>query len=520
MNMPAGLRIGPIGRLSLGLVAVLLSLVLLADMLLGVVPARGETDRRVRQRVAESLAVQVTALIESGDTATLTHTLQQMLARDARLRAVTVRSRDGSMLLHRGEGRAALRSSAQDLSSAEHLRVPILSGREPWGEIDLRYASDEPATLLDWLAQPGVRMLAALAFGGFLLCYAYLRRAMHYLNPSASVPDRVRKAFDSLSEGLLVLDQQSRIVLANRMFRSMHPQADGDLNGQPVDSLGWLAAAVAAGPGLSAPWARTLQSGLPVAGEKLELVRPDGEAIQLLVSSAPISDDNGRMRACLVTFDNVTVIHRANEELRNTLEQLETSRRHIEAQNEELRRLASRDTLTGCFNRRAFGELAAEHFERARREQTELCCLMVDIDHFKRFNDNFGHAVGDQVIQVVARALGAGLRVSDVLSRHGGEEFCIVLPGAPLHVAQAIAERLRREIETNSHRGVRSVQLPPITSSFGLVTMNAAARTLDALVDQADQALYKSKQGGRNRVTVWQPEAPASASIELEAAAC
>ncbi len=512
-------RIGPIGRLSLGLAAVLVSLVLLADMWLGVVPGRGETDLRVRRQVAESLAVQVASLIESGDSATLGRTLQQVLARDRQLRAVTVRSRDGSVFLHRGEAQRA-GASAASASTAERLQVPILSGREAWGEIDLRYAANEPATLSDWLAQPAVQLLALLAFGGFLLCYAYLRRAMHYLNPSASVPDRVRKAFDSLSEGLLVLDQQSRIVLANRMFRNMHPKADSDLNGQHIEALTWLTGAAAASLGTATPWMRTLQSGLPVSGEPLELVRPDGETTQLLVSSAPIVDDTGRMRACLVTFDNVTVIHRANEELRSTLQQLETSRRHIEQQNEELRRLVSRDSLTGCFNRRAFGEIAAEHFETARREQTDLCCLMVDIDHFKRFNDTYGHAVGDQVIQVVARALAGGLRATDVLSRHGGEEFCIVLPGAAPNVALAIAEELRKDVESNANRAVRGIEVSPITSSFGLVSMNAAARSLDALIDQADQALYRSKQAGRNRVSVWTPPIPASARVEAEPVGC
>ena len=74
-------------------------------------------------------------------------------------------------------------------------------------------------------------MIIVLAIGGFALCYAYLRRAMHYLNPSASVPDRVRKAFDSLAEGLVIVDQQARIVLANRMFRQLHPSAAVELNG-------------------------------------------------------------------------------------------------------------------------------------------------------------------------------------------------------------------------------------------------------------------------------------------------
>ena len=497
-------RIGPIARLSLGLVALLISLVLLADMLLGVVPGRGELERRVRQRVAENLALQIASLLEVGDTSTLGKTIQQVLARDAEIRAISVRRTDGSMLLQRGQAQASATAVQRAESTADHVRVPIYSGRESWGEIDIRFATAEPVTLRAWLALPSVQMLLVLGLGGFLLVYAYLRRAMHYLNPSASVPDRVRKAFDSLAEGLLIIDQQARIVLANKAFRHLHPRADGELNGQRIDALDWLTRGAAAAPGESAPWTQTLQSGVAVAAQPLALPQPDGASTQLLVSSAAISDNKGRARGCLITFDNVTAVHRANEELRRTLDQLESSRQRIEEQNAELRRLASRDSLTGCFNRRAFFELANDLFAVARRGQTHLCCLMVDIDHFKKFNDSYGHAVGDQVIQVVARSLSAALRQADTLARYGGEEFCIVLPGAGPQDALALAERMRADIEANARSAIRGTEVTAITASFGVASLNVGARSIEVLIDQADQALYKSKQAGRNRVTLWQ----------------
>jgi diguanylate cyclase (GGDEF)-like protein/PAS domain S-box-containing protein len=498
------LRIGPIARLSLGLVALLVSLVLLADMLLGVVPGRGETERRVRQRVAENLALQITSLLEVGDTNTLGKTIQQVLARDAEIRSITVRRSDGSALVQRGQAQPSGDAARQAASTTDRLRVPVFAGREAWGEIDIRFAASEPATLRAWLAQPGVQMLLVLGLGGFLLCYAYLRRAMHYLNPSASVPDRVRKAFDSLAEGLLIIDQQSRVVLANRAFRHLHPRAAEELNGQRIDTLDWLTKGAEGAEQAPAPWAQTLQSGVPASAQPLELVQPDGASTRLLVSSAPITDDKGRARGCLITFDNVTAMHRTNEELRSTLDALENSRQRIEEQNDELRRLAARDALTGCFNRRAFFELANEVFALARRGQTNLCCLMVDIDHFKQFNDVYGHAVGDQVIQIVARQLSSGMRQADVLGRYGGEEFCIVLPGAGPQDALALAERMRADIEAHARGAVRGTDVMPITASFGVATLSLGARSVEALIDQADQALYRSKQAGRNRVTLWE----------------
>jgi diguanylate cyclase (GGDEF)-like protein/PAS domain S-box-containing protein len=491
-------RIGPIARLSLGLVALLGSLAMLADMGLGVVPGRGDMQRQMRQRVAENLAMQMTSLLQAGDTTTLGKTIQQVLARDADISAIAVRRADGSALVQQGQGGAtALKATA---STIDELRVPILAGRERWGEIEIRFVPSEPSTLRGWLALPSVQFMLVLAAGGFLLCYAYLRRAMQYLNPAASVPDRVRKAFDSLAEGLLIVDQQARIVLANRAFRQLHPDAEEALNGQRVDALPWLGAAVEPS---QAPWTHTLQSGAPVSAQPLELVQPDGPATHLLVSSAAITDDKGRARGCLITFDNVTAVHQANEELRKTLAELQSSRQRIEEQNGELRRLASRDGLTGCFNRRAFFELSSELFAQAQRSRAGFCCLMVDIDHFKQFNDSYGHAVGDQVIQVVARSLGAALRQADVLGRYGGEEFCIVLPGTTAHDALAVAERMRAEIEATAQAAIRGTEVGPIQASFGVAALSGAVRNIEELIDQADQALYRSKQGGRNRVTLW-----------------
>jgi diguanylate cyclase (GGDEF)-like protein/PAS domain S-box-containing protein len=506
-------RVGPIARLSMGVVALMITLVMVADLMFGVLPSVQHTQRLQRQRVAETLAMQLTPLLELGDTQIIGQTLVQMLARDSDIRGITVRRLDGSVHVQRGaalasptagspgpaDGNAQTNPLTNAQAATSELRVAILAGKQAWGDVTLRFVSVPALSPQLWLSQPIVQLLLVLGTAGFVLCYAYLRRAMQYLNPSASVPDRVRKTFDALAEGLVIVDQQSRIVLANRGFRRLHPDANVDLNGQRLDALPWLLAA-ADGP---AAWARTLQSGVAVQAQPLSVPQPDGPPAQLLVSAAAVTDDKGRARGCLVTFDDVTAVHRANEELRHTLSQLENSRQRIEEQNEELRRLASRDALTGCFNRRAFFELASELFAQAQQSRTPLCCLMIDIDHFKQFNDSYGHAVGDQVIQVVSRALTAGLRQADVLGRYGGEEFCVVLPGLSVADALAVAERMRADIQANAHLAIRGTKVNAITASFGVATFNVQARSIEALIDQADQALYRSKQSGRNRVTPW-----------------
>ena len=132
-------------------------------------------------------------------------------------------------------------------------------------------------------------------------------------------------------------------------------------------------------------------------------------------------------------------LQRANEQLTQsnaalvrTVADLEVAQAEILRQNDELERLASRDPLTGCFNRRAFYVQFEKVFAESREHDTELCCLMVDIDNFKRINDQFGHAVGDQAIQAVASCLSAGLRLTDTVGRYGGEEFCLMFPRTTL----------------------------------------------------------------------------------------
>jgi diguanylate cyclase (GGDEF)-like protein/PAS domain S-box-containing protein len=497
-------QFGPITRISVGLIAMLISLVLVADIALGVVPGRTQVEHQVRQRVAENLAFQLTSLLQAGDEVTIGKTLQQVLHRDPEIRSISVRRKDGQTVIRRGDADNLNPMAGTERSTLNRLRVPILAAQGPWGEVEVRFADNEPTTLRAWLSQPAAQLLAVLAFGGFGLCYLYLRRVMQYLDPSATVPDRVRNAFDTLTEGVVILDRSSRIVLANKSFRSLHPDPEAELNGRPIGSLDWLAPDDEGGGDAQAPWARTLGSAVTVDAVPFSVLRPDGAPNRLLVTSSPITDGKGQARGCMVTFNDITPVHRANEELRSALSELEQSRGRVETQNQELRTLASRDPMTGCLNRRAFFDAAEHAFEAATRGHGEVCCIMADIDHFKQFNDLHGHAVGDQVIVAVARLLLAGSRPQDIVCRYGGEEFCIVLPGASVDDATEIAERLRRSIEEHAQSAVRGASVLPVTASFGVSTRALGVRSLPELIDHADQALYRAKQTGRRRVTVYQ----------------
>lgn len=162
---------------------------------------------------------------------------------------------------------------------------------------------------------------------------------------------------------------------------------------------------------------------------------------------------------------------------------------------QELERLASTDQLTGIYNRHMFHALLNQEFERSNRYKTAFGVIMFDLDHFKDVNDNFGHDIGDHVLQRIADIVKNCIRASDIFSRWGGEEFLILCSGANLDQSISLAEKIRQYIEDEEFDGVGT-----ITSSFG-VTLYTPDDTVEALLRRVDDALYQSKNNGRNQVS-------------------
>jgi two-component system cell cycle response regulator len=170
------------------------------------------------------------------------------------------------------------------------------------------------------------------------------------------------------------------------------------------------------------------------------------------------------------------------------------------ADNARLEALASTDPLTDVLNRRALDERLAVELERARRYTSEVTLLMVDIDHFKRVNDTHGHLVGDDVLMEVAALLTQTVRTTDIVARYGGEEFAIILPETGEEGAIRFAERIRERMEGNAFRVDDTLTLR-VTASIGVATYPAPkVDTVEDLIARADQALYRAKAEGRNRV--------------------
>jgi diguanylate cyclase (GGDEF)-like protein len=194
------------------------------------------------------------------------------------------------------------------------------------------------------------------------------------------------------------------------------------------------------------------------------------------------------------------LIGRAQEIGRTTVLRFEYQDALDQSFHENLLSSALRDGLTRLFNKRYFLERLDAELKFARRHQTVVSLLMLDLDHFKKVNDDHGHLAGDAVLAHFAQLLVRAVRNEDVVARFGGEELAVILRAIPIEAATALAERLRRLVE---HAPAEyNEKRIPTTVSIGVAGYPSTdAGTVDELVDAADQALYRAKNGGRNRVS-------------------
>ncbi len=165
---------------------------------------------------------------------------------------------------------------------------------------------------------------------------------------------------------------------------------------------------------------------------------------------------------------------------------------------QKIENIAIVDPLTEVYTRRYFMERLSQEFKRSTFKKIPLSFLMIDVDHFKEFNDRYGHLTGDQILREIGRMIKAGIREIDIAGRFGGEEFCVVLPETDQKGALFAAERLRLSVEKSSIKAYETTV--QTTLSIGLASFPDHASTTTELIDKADWALYRAKKTGRNRV--------------------
>jgi diguanylate cyclase (GGDEF)-like protein len=490
--------LGPAARIAAGLVILTACLLISADLILGLVPDEAAASLAVRKRSSENLATQLSPLVQREDYELVSRLLHVLSGRNPEVLSMALRNSSGTLLAQTESHARNWVAPAENKSTPTSVIVPVKLSSARVGQLEVSYRALADKHAAGWMSYPSVMLSAIMCSVGFLLFYLYLRRILQHLDPNSAIPDRVRSAFDALSEAVLVIDKHDNIVLANSSFRTLHPEATADLTGKKIADLDWLVSAVGAKME-QWPWQRAMRNKAAVTGETLSIVR-DGDAPQkLTVNSAPIMDERKEVRGCLITLDDLSLIEHMNQQLLDMVAQLEVAKSNIEERNRELKYMADHDQLSGALTRRAFLERVQQQFSIGTGQRAQGSCVMVDIDHFKSINDRYGHLVGDQAIQRVSAILRQSVGEGDLVCRYGGEEFCVLVAG-PVRRAQELAEKFRQVIETTCGAAVIPGEAARITASFGLSSLEAGAATLTELIKQADEALYLAKNSGRNRV--------------------
>jgi len=484
----------------MSLVSLAMTLLMFAHFL-GLLPNERESIVRGRIHLCESIAVNFSMLAEHANVDSIEEALNAVANRNDDIQSIGVRSSDGEILFQIGPHEETWVVSPDNTSTETHMFVPVARAGENWGTVEISFTPIGTMGMTGLLGHPIIALTAFFGVSGLLVFYIFLSIVLKQLNPSNVVPGRVKSALDTLVEGLLVLDKQGRIVLANEAFLTTCGKNQDELMGRNAADLKWVGRNEDGdgAPLETLPWEQVLNDGEPQRGTLMGLEA--NQEATFVVNASPVFDDKGKRRGVISSFDDITELHESKKELvekrkkqDELMDDLKVSTKKTIKQNKELERLATRDGLTGCFNRRSFFDHFETAWTEAIRHNAPLSCVMVDVDHFKKINDNHGHTVGDEVLKAVANCLANTVREFDVLARYGGEEFVVIMPKTVIAVAGDVADQLRSALESLKFEQIS------ITASFGVSALSASPTCPQEMLEQADQCLYIAKRNGRNQV--------------------
>jgi len=489
-------------RISSGLVFLTVSILLLAD-LIGIASNQSSLVIDERRKFSEFLTIQIMHSIEIGQEDSIPSIMKVIKERNNDILSSAIRTVEGEIVLELGDHESNWELSVNDASTDDFIQVPVFKEGKDWGRIELRYRSLNKIS--DYIDLPidDFRLLTIfVAFMGYLLYTLFLKRILKHIGSSPAVPSRVRNAMNALSEGVIILDNKEKIILVNSSICEKMNLTEDNLLGKNINKFPWKVKIIDSKSDMILPWKKVLVEKNNVSSIEVYLESIEDRIRTFVVNASPIEDSHDKINGMLCTFDDVTHIEEKNNELRSALSLLRKTQIQINKKNEELSLLASTDPLTECLNRRSFFEAVNHEFTNPE-QQSIMSCIILDIDFFKKVNDDYGHTVGDVVIRALADTLKSSLRENDLLCRYGGEEFCVILHDTTAETAQNLAERARKKVEALTFKDSPLTENMKITASFGITDTRFNASTVEELIDQADQALYYAKENGRNKVTLW-----------------
>lgn len=484
------MNLSNIARINLSIILLCVAAVQVAA-LTGLVPDERLLSEERRSNQCRLLATQITDAVARQERRKADLALRLFAELNGDLLSVGVRQARGDLWASVGDHeRQWLQRTARGGDGC--YRVPIKERNREWGSIEFKF---QPLYVGHnrYISNTSLRLTAVVAVAVGLGCGFQLTRVLRYLDPHRAVPGRVTEALDNFAEGVVVLDAQNRIMLANQAFAKFVDRPPARLQGASIWGFAWSKgearqlAQVDPAVMSETPW--------PLGRTQWRLSDSRGKNQAVFsVNATVIRDDAGAVRGSMLAFADITPLEESRQSLQAALTELQRSKEEILEQNKTLRFLATHDPLTNCVNRRTFFEALEEHWQAAQTSQVTLSVLMVDIDFFKSINDNHGHAKGDEVLRAVGALLSAVCQEEEMAARFGGEEFSILLPAVAVEQAAVRAEAIRRSIEDMTFGELK------ITVSLGVSAFSLGASDPNGMLEQADQCLYFAKRHGRNQV--------------------
>jgi diguanylate cyclase (GGDEF)-like protein/PAS domain S-box-containing protein len=310
---------------------------------------------------------------------------------------------------------------------------------------------------------------------------------------------KYRDIFENAIDGIFQSTPQGRFLRVNAAMAHIFGY---ETPGKMILSIGnKIATQIYARPSQHVEFTRLLEQTGVAKDFEAENYRKDGSIIWTRASARTIRDSNGAILYYEGFVEDVTERKRAEAELKNANKTLQSRFDEIQSLQETLRDQATRDSLTGLYNRRYLFETMERELARAKRDTYPISVLMIDIDHFKDFNDTYGHQAGDEVLIALGGLLRHNVRQSDIACRYGGEEFIVIMPEANKTDVAQRADAIRNNFN-NLHINYDGVDLFS-TISMGVAFYPQHGNDMNKIIKAADAALYEAKQTGRNCVHIW-----------------
>ncbi|MGI9285992.1 MAG: ATP-binding protein [Pseudomonadales bacterium] len=310
-------RLSAKSQIALGQSGIIVSLLLTA-VVIGLIPDRVSAVRDGRAMLAEALAANSSTFVTYADLRRIESNLQLVVQRNADLLSAGLRREDDSLAVSVAEHESHWEAIPGEYSTDTQLRVPIHTGDERWGQVELRFTSMQAQGLIGAMQTPWVQLTLFLGMLSFILFYLYLGRMLTQLDPSQAVPGRVRSALDTMAEGLLVLDRKEQIVLANHAFATLLGKTTDQLTGARASQLPWVTSDGAATEDAERPWIRAVKQGVAQTNQMIRL-KLDGQPQRtFMINCSPVLGSKGNYAGVLVSFDDITLLEEKEVELRKS----------------------------------------------------------------------------------------------------------------------------------------------------------------------------------------------------------